>query len=105
MKLSGRKGGFDLDQVPTLKSKEVIEILIFSWLDLCVVLALKFVPMKHVPLNITSYSHRGFFYALRELQKDGENVGILTGLLSFLMEHYNVIRLEIATLPDQAHTY
>lgn len=41
MKLSGRKGSFDLDQVPILQSKEVIEILIF---------ALKFVPMKHVHL-------------------------------------------------------
>lgn len=60
MKLSGRKCGFDLDQVPTLQSKEVIEVLIF---------ALKFVPMKHVHLNIISYVHRsvGFFYALREL--------------------------------------
>ena len=98
MKLSGRKGGFDLDQVPTLQSEEVIEILIF---------ALKFVPMKHVHLNITSYSHTSvdFFYAMRELQKGGEKMGILTGLLSFLMGHHNVIRLEIATLPDQVHTY
>lgn len=93
MKLSGRKGGFDLDQVPTLQSKEVIEILIF---------ALKFAPMKHVNLNITNYAHRsvGFFYAVRELQKGGEKVAILTGLLSFPVGHHNVIRLEIVTLPE-----
>lgn len=98
MKLSGRKGGFDLDQVPTLQSKEVIEVLIF---------ALKFVPMKHVHLNITSYVHRsvGFFYALRELQKSGDEVDMLTGLLSFLVGNHSVIRLEIAILPDQAQTY
>lgn len=93
MKLSGRKGGFDLDQVPTLPSKEVNEILIY---------ALKFVPMKHVHLNINSYAHRsvGFFYALRELQKGGDEVGILTGLLSFLVGYHSVIRLEITILPD-----
>lgn len=42
---------------------------------------------------------------LRELQKSGDEVDILTGLLSFLVGNHSVIRLEIAILPDQAQTY